>query len=62
MYVIDAGMTTCVGSRDADASCAAFRCRVSGFAELPYKDLRNTPVVGAPVRHISHPNARADNG
>jgi 3-oxoacyl-[acyl-carrier-protein] synthase I len=52
MYVAAAGMTSCVGS-SADAACAALRCRVPGFSELPYLDIRSRPLVGAPVVHVT---------
>jgi 3-oxoacyl-[acyl-carrier-protein] synthase I len=51
MYVIAAGMTSCVGA-DAESACAAFRCRIAGFRELPYRDIRSRPLVGAPVHHV----------
>jgi 3-oxoacyl-[acyl-carrier-protein] synthase I len=51
MYVAAAGVTSCVGS-SADAACAAMRCRVPGFSELPYLDIRGRPLVGAPVAHV----------
>jgi 3-oxoacyl-[acyl-carrier-protein] synthase-1 len=52
MFVVNGGMTTCVGS-GLDPSCAAFRCRLSGFAALPYEDLRNERVIGAPVQQVA---------
>jgi 3-oxoacyl-[acyl-carrier-protein] synthase-1 len=51
MYVIAAGMTSCVGA-DAESACAAFRCRIAGFRELPYRDIRSRALVGAPVHHV----------
>jgi 3-oxoacyl-[acyl-carrier-protein] synthase-1 len=52
MFVVAAGMTTCVGS-DFAGSCAALRCRLCGFEDIPYRDLQDAPIVGAPVRYVS---------
>jgi 3-oxoacyl-[acyl-carrier-protein] synthase-1 len=44
-------MVTSVGSSSA-SSCAAMRAKVAGFTEVPYKDISNEPVVGAPVTFV----------
>ena len=51
MNLVAAGMVTAVGA-SAPASCAAIRAKIAGFEELPYADIRNRPVIGAPVRFI----------
>jgi 3-oxoacyl-[acyl-carrier-protein] synthase I len=51
MYVIGTGMVTSVGPSSA-SSCAAMRAKVAGFAEVPYTDISNEPVVGAPVSFV----------
>jgi 3-oxoacyl-[acyl-carrier-protein] synthase-1 len=52
MYLIGTGMVTPVGS-SAASSCAALRAKVSGFSEVPYTDISNEPVVGAPVTFVA---------
>lgn len=51
LFLIGAGMVTAVGST-ALSSCAAIRSGLAGFREVPYTDIQNAPVVGAPVQFI----------
>jgi 3-oxoacyl-[acyl-carrier-protein] synthase-1 len=51
LNVLGAGMVTSVGAT-ALASCAAIRAKLAGFEEIPYSDLRNIAIVGAPIRFI----------
>jgi 3-oxoacyl-[acyl-carrier-protein] synthase-1 len=48
MFLVGTGMVTAVGLT-ASASCAALRAKIAAFTQLPYLDVRQEPVVGAPV-------------
>jgi 3-oxoacyl-[acyl-carrier-protein] synthase-1 len=48
MFIVTTGMVSPVGS-SAAAACAAQRAKISVFEELPYRDNRGEPIVGAVV-------------
>ena len=58
MYIVATGMVCPVGLSAASA-CAAFRAKIAAFCELPYKDNRGEPIVGAMVPGIAAVPRRA---
>jgi 3-oxoacyl-[acyl-carrier-protein] synthase I len=48
MYITSAGLVCSVGL-SAAAACAAMRCGIAGFEELPYFDNQREPIIGAAV-------------
>jgi len=48
MHLTAAGMVCSVGL-SARAACAAMRAGIAGFAELPFHDRQNEPIIGASI-------------
>lgn len=59
MYLSSPGMVCSVGLT-AEAACAAMRAGISGFDELPYRDNRGEPIIGATVPGLD-PNLSRSN-